>query len=176
MLHIQRYYRVRLMNSPHKNSRVAPHEIGPACLAYRARMLSRIISAIYDEALAPLGLKGSQLNVLSALSRQGPCAQNDLCALLQTDKSTMSRNIERMRRRGWIAANFGEDNRTHFVNLTPKGAKLLRDALPLWRRAQEAASRRIGEEGVAALDVLVRKLRAVGDSERPARTASVSGD
>ncbi|HVN90257.1 MAG TPA: MarR family winged helix-turn-helix transcriptional regulator [Candidatus Binataceae bacterium] len=127
-------------------------------------MLSRVLSAIYDEALAPLGLKASQVNVLAALSHQGPCAQNDLCALLHTDKSTMSRNIERMHKRGWVAANFGDDNRTHIVSLTPKGAKLLRDAFPLWRKAQEEAYRRMGKEGVAALETLTKRLRAIGNS------------
>jgi DNA-binding MarR family transcriptional regulator len=140
--------------------------IGPACMAYRARMLSRVISAIYDEALAPLGLKASQVNVLAALSHQGPCAQNDLCALLHTDKSTMSRNIERMRKRGWLAAELAEDNRTHMVSLTPKGAQLLRDAYPLWCEAQGEAAQRMGEEGVAALETLTKRVRAFENSHR----------
>lgn len=129
-------------------------------------MLSRVISAIYDEALAPLALKGSQLNVLSALAGRGPSVQSDLCTLLKMDKSTLSRNIERMRKRGWLAADLGEDNRSHIVSLTPKGAKLLRDAFPLWRKAQEEAARRMGGEGVAALETLIKRLRAFGNFER----------
>jgi len=141
-------------------------EIGPACLAFRTRLLSRVISAIYDEALAPLGLKGSQLNVLSALARRGPSAQTELCEVLKMDKSTLSRNIERMRKRGWLTASVDEDNRTHRVNLTSKGAKLLRDAFPLWRNAQAEAARRMGSEGVYALGVLIKQLRG---SEKAAR-------
>jgi DNA-binding MarR family transcriptional regulator len=94
-------------------------------------MLSRVISAIYAEMLAPLGLKGSQLNVLSALARQGLFAQTDLCNAPKMDKSTLSRNIERMRKRSWLAVNPDNDDRTHMVKLTPKGARLLRDAFPL---------------------------------------------
>ena len=143
-----------------------PSQIGPTCMAYRARMISRVISAIYDEALAPLGLKGSQLNVLTALAHLGPSAQTTLCTQLKIDKSTLSRNIERMRKRGWLAADLGGDNRTHMVSLTRKGAQLLRDAFPLWRKAQREASRRVGDEGVAALEILIERLGAVGNSAR----------
>jgi DNA-binding MarR family transcriptional regulator len=158
--------------SPDKTSLADDLEIGPACLAYRTRMLSRVISAIYDEALAPLNLKGSQVNVLSVLARRGPSAQTELCAVLKMEKSTLSRNIERMRRRGWLSADVEEGNRTHVLSLTPRGAKLLRDASPLWRKAQAEASRRIGSEGVAALDALIKHLRAFEDAERRPRNAS----
>jgi DNA-binding MarR family transcriptional regulator len=160
-----------MRSGPHKDE---CGEIGPACFAYRARMLSRVISAIYDEALAPLGLKGSQLNVLAALSRNGLSTQNNLCTSLKMDKSTLSRNIERMRKRGWLRANRGKDNRTRVVSVTPKGAKLLRDAFPLWRTAQEIAGRRMGVEGVAAFDVLVKKLHTFDGGAHDGSGKSIS--
>jgi DNA-binding MarR family transcriptional regulator len=122
------------------------------------RMLSRVISGLYDEVLAPLQLKGSQLNVLATLAHRGPAAPTDLCAVLRMDKSTLSRNLERMGKRGWLAVRPGEDNRTHVVELTAKGTKLLQDAYPLWRKAQAEAARRMGEEGLAALHTLTEKL------------------
>jgi DNA-binding MarR family transcriptional regulator len=132
--------------------------VGPSCVAYRMRMLSRVISGIYDELLASLQLKGSQLNVLATLARRGPAAPTDLCAVLKMDKSTLSRNLERMGKRGWLAVRPGEDNRTHLVELTAKGTKLLQDAYPLWRKAQAEAARRLGEEGLTALNTLTKKL------------------
>src|SRR5262249_31459971 len=69
-----------------------------------------------------------------------------------------SRNLERMGKRGWLAVRPGEDNRTHVVELTAKGTKLLQDAYPLWRKAQAEAARRMGEEGLAALHTLTEKL------------------
>jgi DNA-binding MarR family transcriptional regulator len=147
------------MKEHSKNTTVGDlSDIGPSCVAYRMRMLSRVISGLYDEALAPLQLKGSQLNVLATLARRGPVAPTDLCAMLRMDKSTLSRNLERMAKRGWLAVRPGEDNRTHRVELTAEGTKLLRDAYPLWRKAQVKAARRMGEEGVAALNTLTKKL------------------
>src|SRR5262249_30254047 len=133
-------------------------DIGSSCVAYRMRMLSRVISGLYDEALAPLRLKGSQLNVLATLANQGPMVPTDLCGRLRMDKSTLSRNLDRMGKRGWLAVRPGEDNRTHLVELTPKGIRLLRDAYPLWSQAQAEAARRLGVEGLTALHTLTQKL------------------
>jgi DNA-binding transcriptional ArsR family regulator len=73
------------------------------CVGYRVRRLSRVVSGIYDEALGPLKLKISQFSILAVLDRQGPLTAVDLCRLLMMDKSTASRNLQRLRRRGWIS-------------------------------------------------------------------------
>ncbi len=132
------------------------------CVAGRIRMLNRIVTGIYDEALAPLGLKISQLSVLAALNRRGRAGAGELCATLKMDKSTVSRNVERMARRRWLSVKRDRGSRTQLVVLTAKGTKLLHDAYPLWLRAQEEAARRLGEEGLAALSTLTEKL---GDSK-----------
>jgi hypothetical protein len=46
--------------------------VGSECLGFRARLLSRVITAVYDDALAEMGLKVSQFSVLNAVaSREG---------------------------------------------------------------------------------------------------------
>jgi DNA-binding MarR family transcriptional regulator len=130
---------------------------GHSCVAYRVRMLSRVICGIYDEALAPLRLKGSQLNVLVALVRRGWAAPSELCHMLKMDKSTASRDIERMAKRGWVSVKHGKSSRTHVVALTSKGMKLLHDAYPLWQKAQGEAARRMGARGLTALNTLTKK-------------------
>ena len=39
--------------------------IAKTCIAVRMRMLNRLVTNVYDEALRPLGLKVSQMNILS---------------------------------------------------------------------------------------------------------------
>ena len=58
------------------------------------RTANRIVSAIYDEALSDLGLKGSQLNLLVTVFRAGPIRQTDLATLFNIDETTLSRNVE----------------------------------------------------------------------------------
>ncbi|MBV8054369.1 MAG: MarR family transcriptional regulator [Deltaproteobacteria bacterium] len=72
------------------------------CGGYRVRRLSRVVSAIYDDVFSPLKLKISQFGILVMLSRRGPSSAVDLCREVMMDKSTASRNLQRMRQRGWI--------------------------------------------------------------------------
>jgi hypothetical protein len=45
--------------------------VGSECLGFRARLLSRVIAAVYDDALAHVGLKVSQFSVLKRSCEPG---------------------------------------------------------------------------------------------------------
>src|SRR5262249_12653321 len=77
----------------------------------------------------------------------------------QLDISTLSRNVERMRARGWLEVVPGEDARTQPFRLTVQGRRLLERAVPAWQEAQRRATELLGEEGIALLDRAARKLR-----------------
>lgn len=121
------------------------------CLAVRVRLLARRVTAIYDEALRPLGIKTSQLNVLTAIGVRGPCAGSEIARLLDLEKSTLSRNLDRLRLRRWIRSEPGADGRSQLLSLTGSGRKLLERALPLWRSAQRDARKALGSEAAGAL-------------------------
>ena len=70
------------------------------CLAARVRLLNRRVLRMYDEALRPLGIKVTQLNVLVVLSRLGPQSPTEVTHVLDMGKSTLSHNVERLRLRG----------------------------------------------------------------------------
>ena len=72
------------------------------CIAVRMRMLNRVITNLYDEALRPLGVKVSQMNILVATAKLVLARPAQVCEILQLDTSTLSRNVERMRARGWL--------------------------------------------------------------------------
>ena len=78
---------------------------------------------------------------------------------LSLDKSTVSRNVERMQRRGWVEFVSGKDGRSHYLQLTAKGEKLLRESATAWEQAQKKVALLLGKEGIAALS---RILSAVG--------------
>lgn len=133
--------------------------IANGCIVVRLRMLNRVVSRVYDEALRPHGLKASQLNLLVAVSRQGQSRPKDLAARLQLERSTLSRNVERMVERGWLTIGRGDDDgRSHCVTITARGRRLLRDLLPDWRRAQRAAEKLLGDDTVSSLRSTVDSL------------------
>jgi len=121
------------------------------CIAVRVRLLNRVVTSLYDEALRPLGLKVSQLNILVAAAKLGLARPAVVCEILQLDTSTLSRNVEKMRRNGWIETVADEDARMQPFRLTAKGRRLLDRAVPAWSQAQQTATELLGQNGVAVL-------------------------
>ncbi len=114
------------------------------CIAVRVRLLNRVVTRIYDEALRPLGLKVSQMNVLVAAGMLGVARPGEVCERLCLEASTLSRNLVRLRAQGWIESVPGADAREQPFRLTGSGKRLLERARPLWDAAQAEAGRLLG--------------------------------
>ena len=121
------------------------------CLAVRVRMINRVVTAAYEEELRPLGLKVSQMNILVAVALFGPARPSDVCRALHLDPSTLSRNVERMKRKGWIETITGRDGRSHVLKVTGEGFNITEAARPAWEHGQARAAALLGEDGVAAI-------------------------
>src|SRR5262245_38063890 len=126
--------------------------IAASCIAVRLRLLNRVVTNLYDEALRPLVLKVSQMNVLVVAAKLGVARPARVSELLHLDASTLSRNVDRMMARGWLEAVPEEDARTQPFRLTDEGRRLLERALPAWEKAQEQAAALLGADGVALLN------------------------
>lgn len=131
--------------------------IARTCIAVRMRLLNRVVTNLYDEALRPLGLKVSQLNILIVVAKLGLARPTQVCDILQLDVSTLSRNVERMRAQGWLEIVPDEDARAQPFRLTPKGKRLIEKAIPAWEEAQQQASELLGDKGIALLDEAARQ-------------------
>src|SRR5262245_48880130 len=139
--------------------------IAGTCIAVRLRLLNRVVTNLYDDALRPLGLKVSQLNILVVTAKLGLARPAKVCDLLQLDTSTLSRNVERMRARGWLEVVPGEDARTQPFRLTAQGTRMLERAVPAWEQAQQSAGELLGSDGTALLNKAAKKLRGLqGDT------------
>jgi DNA-binding MarR family transcriptional regulator len=133
--------------------------IASECIAVRVRLLNRVLTRLYDDALRPLGLRVSQMSVLVAVARHGEARPADVCRVLSMDKSTLSRDVEPLKARGWLDTAPGPDARSHTLRVTRAGHALLEHALPAWREAQRQATDLLGADAVAALG---RAAEAVG--------------
>lgn len=121
------------------------------CLAGRLRILNRVVTNLYDEALRPLGVKTSQLNILVTVGKLGVARPTDICERLQLDTSTLSRNVERMRAKGWFEVVGDMDGRAQPFRLTTKGHKLVEKAKPRWDQAQKKVRKLLGNETVQTI-------------------------
>jgi DNA-binding MarR family transcriptional regulator len=140
-----------------KNRR-AIDAIARTCIAVRLRLLNRVVTNLYDDALRPLGLKVSQLNILVVTVKLGLAQPATVCNLLRLDTSTLSRNVDRMRAKGWLEVVPGADARTQPFRLTATGRRLLERAVPAWEQAQQQAAELLGEDGVALLNQTAARL------------------
>ena len=138
-----------------------PDLIAQDCIAARLRLLTRVVTKRYDDALRPLGIKTSQLNILVVTARLGLARPAEICDKLKMDISTVSRNVDRMRARGWIeVVDDQQDARAHQIRLSAPGRQLLEKAKPAWEEAQEEVKDLLGRNGVTALVRAAEKVTA----------------
>lgn len=135
--------------------------IASECIAVRMRILNRVISKIYDDALRQRGAKVSQMNILVAVGKLGTARPADVCAALHLDVSTLSRNVERMKARGWLEVIPDEDGRAQPFRLTSEGRKLLEQAAPAWKEAQEQAKQLLGANITGQLNQAVKRVNKI---------------
>ena len=133
-------------------------QVASECVAGRLRMLNRVITNIYDDAFRPLDLKVSQMSILVATAKLGTARPSELCEHLHLDVSTLSRNVERMRARGWLEVVPDDDGRSQPFRLTPRGRKLLEKALPAWSKSQQQVKKVFGAEFVDQLNQAIKRV------------------
>ncbi len=134
-------------------------KVASECVAVRLRMLNRVITNIYDNALRPLDLKVSQMNILVAAAKVGTARPVEVCEHLHLDVSTLSRNVERMKARGWLEVVPDEDARSQPFRLTSKGRRLLEKAVPAWSEAQQQVKKALGDGFVEQLSQAMKRVR-----------------
>jgi DNA-binding MarR family transcriptional regulator len=140
-------------------------EIAADCIAIRVRFVNRVITGLYERALKPFDIKTSQMAMLVLLSVRGESSPTDVGRILQLEKSTVSRNIGRMRKKGWLeVTNLQGYPRqrvalSQVIRVTPKGARLLATLHGEWAKAQDAARKLLGEEGLSSVRELYDTLR-----------------
>jgi DNA-binding MarR family transcriptional regulator len=128
-------------------------DLTTACVCGRLRRASRALTQLYDDVMAPTGLRVTQFSLLRTLARQGPDAVRitELAALTLIDRTALSRNLEPLVAQGFVEIVPGRDARTREVRIIRAGRAALTKATPAWRRAQVEVARRLGAPRVDAL-------------------------
>jgi len=114
-------------------------------------------------------LEPGQFAMLSALSELPAGSQSTVGSALGLDKTTTSRNLHVLLRKGWIELAPTDDRRERGYRLTASGAKILATAKPGWKRAQERMRAALGAGQWEAMFQLVGH---IADSAARARRDS----
>ena len=130
------------------------------CPAFNIRAASRIITQLFDEILKPSGLQVTQFTVLVGVFILDSPTISKLAKGLVMDRTTLTRGLKPLEKEGLIKIVSGEDKRTHFVIITPKGKSALDRTLPYWEKARAVVSKEFGQKH---LDILLKDLEKVRD-------------
>jgi DNA-binding MarR family transcriptional regulator len=121
-------------------------EIGRTCACFKVRKAARAVTKLYEEVLRPIGLRSTQFSLLMATRILGPVTVVKLAQATVIDRTTLTRNLQILEKRGLIEIEPGEDRREREVTLTAAGMAGLAKAIPLWEEAQDRVRQGLGEE------------------------------
>ena len=116
------------------------------CACFNLRKAARAVTQLYDKALRSTGLRTTQFTLLVGISMLGTVTVTRLAQIGVMDRTTLTRNLKPLERKGLIQITPGKDQRTRVVTITDEGQKALVQALPLWKKAQVGVVKRLGQE------------------------------
>jgi DNA-binding MarR family transcriptional regulator len=93
----------------------------PACACGRLRRAARALTQLYDDAMAPAGLRVTQFSLLRTLARDGALRISELAARQLLDRTALSRNLDPLLEMGHVEVVRGRDARTREVAISRKG-------------------------------------------------------
>jgi DNA-binding MarR family transcriptional regulator len=127
-------------------------EIWSTCMLMRTRLISRVLTAIYDDELRPFGIVSPQFALLVIISEIEPATRAEIGRYHHQDRSTLTRNLKIILSEGLVEEVKDEKGgRGRPIVLTQAGKNLLLKGAPAWRVAQVQAQALLGKDGVAAV-------------------------
>ena len=131
------------------------------CNCFAVRSAARHVTQLYDQLIAPAGLRVTQFSILAELKRKGPLTINVLADDMVMDRTTLGRNIRPLERDGLISIEAAaSDRRAKELHLTKAGENRLRAGLEAWAKAQARFEAGFGSKRAAELRTLLRAVVA----------------
>ncbi len=107
-----------------------------SCAAFNLRRTSRVVTALYDSALAVSGLSSTQVTILIGVAKSEPVPVGVLANILLADHTTLTRNLKLLSREGLVSVSPRSAMRRRLVSLTSKGTAALARSVRRWRKIQ----------------------------------------
>ncbi len=131
------------------------------CNCLNLRRASQAITEVYDERLAPGGLKLSQYSLLKHIREMQPVNVSDLAVKMRLDRTTLVRNLKPLEGKGFITDDAAAGTRKRQLRLTEAGAQTLDAATRLWEETQGYIEQYLGKKDLNTLTALLFKIEAL---------------
>jgi DNA-binding MarR family transcriptional regulator len=123
------------------------------CIAGRLRMLSRMVTMLYNDAFVGQGVTFAQGALLMHIFAQPGIRQVALSKALQIEKSAMSRDIQLLQRNGWLDSNVRQG-----LFLTEEGRQTAKRCHKIWKQLNQSIREELGPDAVGGLSVLSERM------------------
>ncbi|MGI4813244.1 MAG: MarR family winged helix-turn-helix transcriptional regulator [Janthinobacterium lividum] len=131
------------------------------------RRAARRVGQLYDDALAPCGLRATQYSLLNQIERAGSPTMRMLADKLVMDLSALGHTLQPLSRDGLLErVADADDRRSRRVHLTPAGIAKLREARRLWKQANDSFDTSFGVHDAARLRATLDLIASPGFAER----------
>ncbi|HAW77881.1 MAG TPA: MarR family transcriptional regulator [Alteromonas australica] len=128
------------------NDKLMIKSITGRCLAVRTLSAARAISRRYDTALRPVGLTITQFTLLAAIAQTRPNSISEIAERLSMERTSLTRGAKLLEASDLIERSGEAGTRKRALRITDKGLSLLREAYPLWEKAQLETEALLGDE------------------------------
>lgn len=153
------------MREPIQPAFEGPQPLSTGCTCRRLRRMARLVTQLYDEALAPHDLTIAQFGLMTTIAEHRARQAKDisisaLASIVGLDPTTLNRNLHTLQRDKLVDVRRDRnDGRVRAVALTTTGRQRLKAAVPAWRAAQADLERRLGGEAALALNETLDRAR-----------------
>ena len=115
------------------------------CACSNLRAAARVVTKLFDDALAPIGLRATQLVILLAIVEKQGQTIAGLAGRLQLDASTLNRNLRVLKSRGLTMSRLLAGQRKS-LSVSSRGIQIVKQAIPIWEQTQTSLVQRFGKK------------------------------
>lgn len=143
------------------------------CSCIRLRRAARTLTQLYDEVMAPSGLRITQFALLRTVARAGSAKITELARWLSLDRTALRRNLQLLEHRNLVRVTPGRDARVREVTLTLAGRDAIVGATPFWERGQQTLARGLGLRKMTALLSALDEIESLAAGAKIVRAAQI---
>ena len=128
------------------------------CMCISLRKAANNISKLYDNELSVLDIKITQYSMLKNIQSLGNPSVNELSKKLDLERTTVLRNLNKLKKMDLISYKKNELYKVKIINLTVNGKKKLNEAKVIWENTQQKFLNAFGIDNHSQFDSFINKI------------------
>lgn len=122
--------------------------------------VARLMRTVFDRRVRGLGLTRSQWLVINRLHRRPGATQSELADMLEVEKATAGRMVDRMENKGWVERRAdAADRRVNRLHLTAEAALIQRQLAEIAERTVDDTLAALGPDERDAFCAWMRRIK-----------------